>query len=48
MALPTHYALLDNIMLKTRALYAIAQPLTLAGQVRAQRQGRHVSQGYGV
>jgi radical SAM superfamily enzyme YgiQ (UPF0313 family) len=27
------------------ALQAIAQPLTLAGQVRAQRQGRHVSQG---
>jgi hypothetical protein len=29
------------------ALQAIAQPLTLAGQVRAQRQGRHVSQGQG-
>jgi hypothetical protein len=26
------------------ALQAIAQPLTLAGQARAQRQGRHVSQ----
>ena len=30
------------------ALQAIAQPLTPAGQARAQRQGRHVSQGQGV
>ena len=30
------------------ALQAIAQPLTPAGQARAQRQGRHVSQGHGV
>jgi radical SAM superfamily enzyme YgiQ (UPF0313 family) len=29
------------------ALQAIAQPLTPAGQARAQRQGRHVSQGHG-
>jgi len=29
------------------ALQAIAQPLTPAGQARAQRQGRHVSQGQG-
>jgi len=29
------------------ALQAIAQPLTPAGQARAQRQGRHVSQGLG-
>jgi len=29
------------------ALQAIAQPLTPAGQTRAQRQGRHVSQGQG-
>jgi len=29
------------------ALQAIAQPLTAAGQARAQRQGRHVSQGQG-
>jgi hypothetical protein len=29
------------------ALQAIAQPLTQAGQARAQRQGRHVSQGPG-
>ena len=30
------------------ALQAISQPLTPAGQARAQRQGRHVSQGQGV
>ena len=30
------------------ALQAIAQPLTSAGQARAQRQGRHVSQGQGA
>jgi hypothetical protein len=30
------------------ALQAIAQPLTPAGQARAQRQGRHVSQGQGA
>jgi len=29
------------------ALQAIAQPLSPAGQARAQRQGRHVSQGHG-
>jgi radical SAM superfamily enzyme YgiQ (UPF0313 family) len=29
------------------ALQAIAQPLTAAGQARAQRQGRHVNQGHG-